>query len=363
MGIKLLPPDINESSDTFTVSENSIRFGMAAVKNVGRNFVIAVTQERNNAGLFKSFRDFCERVSEKGINKRLVESLIKCGAFDSFKVYRSQLMATYERILDGIAQSKKKNIEGQISLFGNDDQQEQTFAVHDELPQMNEYPTKVLLSMEKEIMGLYLSGHPLDQYQSQLNQVVTASTADLHMIQENLGEISAHKGQRILGDGTEVILGGIISAKKTKTTKSNNLMAFVTLEDSFGSVEVIIFPKILDKYSNYIIEDNVVTIKGRISVREEEQPKILCEEIVPFKKIENLKKLYIKIDGESSHVLEELSPVLQFFNGDTPVYVYFEKDKKVSLASRDLWVKLSDLLLDELRNIVGDDSVRVVDCS
>ncbi|MGE4283624.1 MAG: DNA polymerase III subunit alpha [Clostridia bacterium] len=363
LGIRLLPPDVNESCDTFIVSENSIRFGLAAVKNVGRNVTIAITEERNRTGIFKNFRDFCERMCDRDLNKRLVESLIKCGAFDCFGVYRSQLISVYEGVLDGIGQSRKKNLEGQISLFGDEATQENTFLIDDELPRINEYPQKALLAMEKETIGLYLSGHPLDQYQSQLSQLVSVTTADLTLSEESTGEVGAGGELKLLRDGMNVAVGGMISSKKTKTTKSNRLMAFVTLEDSYGAIEVIIFPKILDKYSGFITEDSVVTIKGRISVREEEQPKILCEEVIPLKIDEDLKKLYIKVAKDTSDTVERLTSVLRFFNGSTPVYVYFEEDKKLSLASRDMWVTLNDHLLDELKSIVGDECIKVVDCA
>ncbi|MDK2810613.1 MAG: polymerase subunit alpha [Petroclostridium sp.] len=362
LGIKLLPPDINESYDGFTVSGNCIRFGLVAVKNVGRNIIRDVVEERTTRGAFKSFRDFCERMSEKDLNKRLIESLIKCGAFDCFGVYRSQLMAVYEKIIDSIGQNKKRNLDGQISLFCNEFNSRHNFSVNDDLPQIKEYPVKVLLSMEKETIGLYLSGHPLDPYRIQLDQVINATTADILSLEENISETNLNHSTKVLADGTEVILGGIIISKKTKTTKNNSLMAFITLEDLFGTIEVIVFPKILDKYYNYIIEDNIVTIKGRISIREEEQPKILCEEIMPLKMISKAKKLYIKIRSKNNNILDRVTPVLRFFNGDTPVYVYFEENEKITVASRDMWVNLNDLLITELKNIVGDECIKVVDC-
>ncbi|MDK2799729.1 MAG: polymerase subunit alpha [Clostridiales bacterium] len=362
LGIKLLPPDINESYDGFTVFDNCIRFGLVAVKNVGRNIIKDVIEERRAKGPFKSFRDFCERMSDKDLNKRLIESLIKCGAFDCFKIYRSQLMAVYEKVIDGIVQNKKRNLDGQISLFGDQSSDIQNIPIDDDFPLINEYPTKTLLSMEKETLGMYLSGHPLEPYRSQLEQMTDAKVSDILSLTEDMSETNLSHNANVLYDGAEVTLGGIIANKKTKITKNNSLMAFITLEDLFGTIEVIIFPKTLEKYSNYILEDNIVIIKGRISIKEDEQPKILCEEITPFNMTNRIKKLYIKIMNENNHLLDRIAPILRFFKGDTPVYVYFEDTNKLTIASRDMWISLNDVVINELKNIVGDECIKIVDC-
>ncbi|MCG8501548.1 MAG: DNA polymerase III subunit alpha [Firmicutes bacterium] len=360
LGIKLLQPDINESYAGFTVVGNCIRFGLVAVKNVGRNIIRDMVEERKQNGAFKSFRDFCERMSERDLNKRLVESLIKCGAFDCFGHHRSQLMAVYEKMIDGIGQSRRRNITGQISLFGNEGGGADTVAMEDVFPQMDEYTPKELLSMEKETMGLYLSGHPLDEYRSQLEQITTTTTAKILDLEENAEGVGIAQGPGMFNDRDRVTLGGVIIAKKTKTTKTNRMMAFITLEDLYGAIEVIVFPKTLEKYSNCIHEDNIVVINGRISIREEEQPKILCEEISPLKVVNEKKKLYIKVKNKEDHMLDEVAPKLRFFNGDTPVYVYFEDTNKLTMASRDMWVSLNELLLSELKHILGEECIKVV---
>lgn len=359
LGITLLPPDINQSYDGFTVNGSSIRFGLVAVKNVGRNAIKDVIEERNKNGAFKDFRDFCERMSQGDMNKRLIESLIKCGAFDCFGVYRSQLMAVYEKILDDIAQSKKRNVDGQISMFADSFASLSDNKGKDDYPDIKEFDKKVILSMEKEITGLYLSGHPLDEYRDRLEHAIDTTTADIAALEDSMqGNLNAQV--KALSDGDNVTVGGIILHKKTKTTKNNSMMAFITLEDLYGQVEAIVFPKILSKYSQYIHEDNIVVIKGRISIREDEQPKILCQEVIPVNQINKPERLYIKIRKDKKSVLEEITSILKFFNGDVPVYVFFEENNKLTLASRDKWVKLSDILLSELKNIVGDDCVKVV---
>ncbi len=354
LGIKLLPPDINQSYVGFTVSGNSIRFGLVAVRNVGRNIIKDMVKERNEKGIFKSFRDFCERMSEKDLNKRAVESLIKCGAFDCFEHNRSQLMAIFENIIDDISQNKKKNIEGQISLFNDDMSDEVHTAVEDHFPKINEYSSEEILGMEKETMGLYLSGHPLDEYRVQLERVTTATTSDILSIAESVEQVGS------FCDGDRVTIGGVISQKKTMTTRNNNMMAFITLEDLYSAIEVIVFPKILDKYADCVEEDNIVMIKGRISIKEDEQPKIICEEVMPLKMAHNPQKLYIRVKNEKDTRVDKITSILQFFNGNTPVYVYFEENKKLTMASRELWVSLNDNLLSELKDIVGEDCLKIV---
>jgi len=360
LGIALLPPDINASFDGFTVYNNSIRFGLVAVKNVGRNAIKDVIEEREKNGPFKDFRDFCERMSTKDLNKRLVESLIKCGAFDCFGVYRSQLMAAYENIIDDVAQKRKQNVEGQMSLFLDSMAPSNYNRLTDSYPKMNEFEKKVILSMEKEVTGLYLSGHPLDEYRNQLEALVTATTSDIISLEEDMMQSNIHSGIRTLTDGDIVTIGGIIIHKKTKTTKNNSMMAFVTLEDLYGTIEVIIFPQVLKNYSPYIVEDNIVIVKGRISIKEEEQPKILCQEITPIDQVSKNIKLYIKIKKDRTHVLEKIVPILKHSRGDVPVYVYFEENNKLTIASRDKWIQPNDLLLSELKKVVGDDCVKMI---
>ncbi|MCX7923947.1 MAG: DNA polymerase III subunit alpha [Clostridia bacterium] len=360
MGIEVLPPDINESHIKFTVVNNKIRFGMAAIKNVGENAVKVIINERESGEAFKRFGEFCERVDGKDVNKRCVESLIKCGAFDSLGVYRSKLIAVFEKMMEGIQQNRKRNMEGQLSIFDMLEDKETAKATQEDYPNINEYPQKTLLAMEKEMLGLYISGHPLSEFEEEINNQVTFLSSDLNInVHENDDEIAISEFKNV-SDGMSVIVGGIITEKKTKTTKSNNLMAFITLEDLHGTMEVIVFPKILEKYDKFISIEGIVLISGRISIKEEEQPKIICEEIRPLTK-QKVQKLYLKIEKNlSKELVDSLKPLLKFFGGNVPVCLYHEGDEKAKVAEREYWVKLNDILVSELKSRLGEDNVKVV---
>lgn len=368
LNIEVLPPDINESQMKFTVVNGKIRFGLAAVKNVGEGAVRSIIEERKVKGPYKSFRDFCDRIDTREVNKRCVESLIKSGAFDSLGIFRSKLMAAYEKMLDGVAQMKKRNMDGQMSLFeiaapGNDEAQNGELMVFDDkdiYPDIKEYPQKMLLSMEKEMLGLYISGHPLSEFDAELKKIVTLYSADLNLdINQNEDSylLDDHKN---ISDGMNVTVGGIITSKKTKTTRNNNLMAFLTLEDLYGIMEVIVFPTTLEKYAKLIIEENIVLIKGRVSIKEEEQPKIICEEISPLKKMQ-ARKVYLRFTPHMEEDKKEsLMALLKYFNGDTPVCVCNDGDKKGTILGREFWVVLNDLVVNELIQRLGEENVKVV---
>ncbi|SNS90092.1 DNA polymerase III catalytic subunit, DnaE type [Anaerovirgula multivorans] len=351
MGIEILPPDINKSFSTFTVEGNKIRFGLAAVKNVGVNMIDSLAKAREEKGKFTSFTEFCQRVESKDLNKRAVESLIKCGAFDDFKVYRAQLMAAYERILESVGQDKKRNIEGQIGLFDMTNDTAIAFK-EDVLPNIKEFNDKIKLTMEKDVLGLYISGHPLAEYQQELKYFVNVNSNDLVEMMENPQE-AKYK------DGEIVRVGGIILEKTTKTTKNNQLMAFVILEDLFGTIECIIFPRTLSEHSNLLQEDYFVIIEGTLNMKDEEKPKILANKVKPLKKME-ADKLYIRIEEKEDIILlEKAKNIFRKYHGNVPVYVYIEKENKTFRAERDLWVKLNSELMKELIGVFGDKSVKV----
>lgn len=368
MNIVVLPPDINESQVKFTVIGGKIRFGLAAVKNVGEGAVKSIINEREKSRNYSGFRDFCERIDGRDINKRCIESLIKSGAFDSLGTFRSRLMAIYEKMMDGIQQTKKRNLDGQMSLFEVVKNEKSVHAPVEEYPDIKEFPNKLLLSMEKEMLGLYISGHPLSEVEETLNRQVSLFSRDFNMnIVENEGEILLNSGREI-SDGMSVIVGGIISDKKTKTTKSNKVMAFLALEDLFGIMEVIVFPTILEKYSKLIVEENIVIVTGRISIKEEEQPKIICDEVRLLKKEEEIfqkkvdgKKIYLKIGNNiNEQTLGSLMALLKFFNGGMPVSLYNESEKKAKVLDREYWINLNETLLYELKIRLGDENVKVV---
>ncbi|HOE56850.1 MAG TPA: DNA polymerase III subunit alpha, partial [Bacillota bacterium] len=237
IGIEVLPPDINESSVSFTVRENKIRFGLAAVKNVGINAILSIIKARKERSRFEGLYDFLQKIDYSVINKRTVESLIKCGAFDRFGVYRSRMLAVYEKLIDSIQLQKKTNVEGQISLF--DTMEESRNLIGNIYPEINEHPKKNLLAMEKEMIGLYISGHPLEEYEPELKSSVTVTTADLLT---DIESETQNMGNNPELDGKKVTMGGIITSVKQKTTKTNNMMAFVELEDLYGTLEIIVFP-------------------------------------------------------------------------------------------------------------------------
>lgn len=359
LNIEVLPPDINESHIKFTVVNKKIRFGMAAVKNVGENAVAEIIKERYLNGSFESFRDFCERMDGKDINKRCVESLIKCGAFDSVGIYRSRLVAVYEKMIDGICQNRKRNMEGQMSIFDMASEGSSIGKVQEIYPEIKEFPSKMLLSMEKEMLGLYVSGHPLNEFEEEIKIQVTLYSSDIN---SDAGESSDEvdlTGPRNLTDGMKVTVGGIITQKKTKTTKNNNIMAFVTLEDLYGPMELIVFPTVLHRYADLLVEENIVLVNGRISIKEEEQPKIICDEVKQLNKV-NIERLYLKIDEPvDKDIRNSLISLLKFFNGKTPVCFYDESTRTVKMAEKDCWVNINDILLGELRMRLGEDNVRL----
>lgn len=357
MGIDVLPPDINESSVNFSVSGNKIRFGLAAIKNVGKGAIYSIISDRKDNGPFRGFTDFCERVSLSDVNKRTVESLIKAGAFDSFNLKRSQLLNVYEKVIDSIINNKRRNLDGQISLFTIDTKD--NLNNKDDFPDIKEFDKKYLLSMEKEMLGLYISGHPLDDYIQELNLLTNTQISDIVTIEEEEGIISQSKFQ----DGQKVIVGGIISQINIKSTKKNDIMAFIKVEDIFASIEVLIFPKVYQKYSKMLLEDSMVIIKGRISIREDEQPKIIAEDIEPLKKqstIDN-RKVYIRLNDSSWKTqIENLKPLLLRYKGPNPVYVVLMESKQTLMASREMWVEISEEFLKELNGALGNENVKIM---
>lgn len=353
LNIQVLPPDINESNVKFTVVNKNIRFGLAAIKNVGENAIKSVIAERQQNGEFSSFLDFCQRIEGRDINKRCVESLIKSGAFDSLKVFRSKLMAVYERLLDGISQNRKKNMDGQLSIF--DMMSEPQELLQEDFPDIKEYPANALLSMEKEMLGLYVSGHPLSEYQSILERNVNLYSSDLFVDDENSTDMEV-SGKK-LQDSMRVTVGGIVAYKKTKATKNNNLMAFIYLEDLFGTMELIVFPTVYEKFSQLLQQESLIIVNGRLSVREDEQPKIIAEEVLPIKGLQE-KGLYLtlpeqlpKEDGAA------LRALLRYFSGATPTFVAKKNENFFKKLDRQYWIYVNNVIMEELVNRLGEENV------
>ena len=276
MNIKLLPPDINEGERDFSVSDGNIRYALSAIKSVGRSVIDSIVRERTERGPFATLKDFIERLSGKEVNKRTVESFIKSGAMDCFHVTRRQLMMVYVQVMDQVNQERKKSMTGQMSLFDFVSEEEKAeFDVH--YPNVGEYDKELKLAFEKEVLGVYISGHPLEEYGKFLMKNVTAVTTDFYLDDET--------GAARVRDNQSAVIGGMITSKTVKVTKNNQLMAFVSLEDLVGTVEVIIFPRDYEKYQQYLGEDQKIYIRGRVSASDDQQAKLVCEKILPFDEI------------------------------------------------------------------------------
>ncbi|MBC8589691.1 DNA polymerase III subunit alpha [Wansuia hejianensis] len=354
LGIEILPPDINKSYGKFTVLDGKIRFGLTAVKNVGINLIRAIVKGRE-IGEFTSFTDFVEKVEKvdsSAINKRAIESLIKCGAMDSLGANRAQLLAIFEKIIDGVHADRKRNIEGQFSIFDTIDNKDN----EDNLPSLKEFPQKILLSMEKDILGIYVSGHPLEPYKKELAMVSNITTPEIF---GNLDEGSNNIIQA--KDGQRIKIGGIIVEKKNKITRNNNMMAFISLEDMYGVIECIVFPKTYENYNNILNEDELIVVEGRLSVSEIEEPKIICARIYPLNNYK-LSRIYIKFANKDfNKSFGKVKSILEKHKGNTPVYMYLESQNKTFMADKSLWVNIEDqALIKKLENLLGKDSVKTL---
>jgi DNA polymerase-3 subunit alpha len=359
--IEVLPPDINKSFSKFTVEGKNIRFSLSAIKNVGSSAVRTLINERKKNGEFEDIMDFCERASEI-INKRMVESIIKAGGFDYTGIYRSKLLAVYENVLDGVHKSKNTNISGQMNLFGT---QAAVPIPKPQYPDIEKFPERMRLAMEKEVAGIYITGHPLAEYKELLDEFKADSSM---FIQDEEDEDTQETitDNDILKDGQIVDIAGIIAERQTKATRSNDMMAFITLEDLFGSVEVIVFPRQLREYSAILNTDNIVGIRGRVSSREGEATKLVAEKIWELKKSlkskeiidEELKKVYIKINKEYNDTkLDEVKDCLKMYSGNSAVYVFDEKSGKKYILDKRLWVSPNNDFLQELEQIVDKKSI------
>ncbi len=355
--IKVLPPDINESQEGFVVVDGGIRFGLLAVKSLGRAPMLNIIRERET-GNFVSLYDFCKRTYGKDVQKRTVENLIKCGAFDKLGANRRQMLEVLEPMVESLVQEKRKNIEGQISFF--DSKREVSTPIS--LPDVEEFSTKELLNMEKEVTGLYLSGHPMSEY----IKLIEANKYD--KIKDIL--VDDEKGIRYK-DGDRVRILAIISSVRRKVSKNNNNVAFVTIEDMYGSLEMVVFSGVLERNALLLTEGNIVEINARLSLREDEEPKLICEQLltisdkgkgVASEKGEKLKSnlgLYIKVKNKECYEYERAILLVSIFDGITPVYIFFEDTKKLVMAPKNLFVDLNDVLIKELKNQVGEKNVAI----
>ncbi|CAL81534.1 DNA polymerase III subunit alpha [Clostridium botulinum] len=368
LGIQVLPPDINESFSKFIVEDNTIRFGLDAIKNVGIGAAKIIVKSRKKNGNFKSLIDFASKIDLTTINKRAIESLIKAGAFDCFKVFRSRLLAVYEKVLDSISNQRKRNIDGQVSLFNADNTIVNIPII--KYPEIKEFDKKYLLAMEKEMLGIYITGHPLDEYAQSL-KIQTSIRIEKILCSHNkvlnddsIIEISSDNNiiRGDINDGERVVIGGIITKVSRKITRNNTIMAFLKLEDLSGIIEVIVFPKTLENVNPLINEDSLVVIRGRVSLAEDELPKLICEKIHPLEKL-NLSKVYIRVkDNKKVRTANKfLKTILKSHKGDTPIYIFSEKEKQNFRLSKNLLISLDEDILSTLRSYFGDENIKVVD--
>ena len=355
MGIQLLPPDVNESGADFTVVEEGIRFGLVALKGVGRNIILSLLEERERNGPFTDFMDFCDRMFSQDLNRRVVESLIKSGAFDRMGVRRSQLMQVYGQVLDGIAASRRRNLEGQMDLFGLGGGEEERTLPPLVLPNIPEYAPQELMAMEKETTGLYLTGHPMDQYRDAVRAKGAVTIGSI------LTDFEREEGPELYRDGQRVSIAGVISAHRTRTTKNNTLMAYVTLEDDTAAMELLCFARVLDESGGYIKDNMPILATGRISVRDEKQPQMMVDAIEPLQPEmaraadQGGRKLWLRLPSREDPRLRKLKLILSMFPGEEQAVLYFEDCKKRSGAR----CQIHPALLEDLRERFGEANVVV----
>ena len=357
--IQLLPPDINESGATFTVAGENIRFGLAALKGVGRGFTDAVLAEREKGGHFTDFPDFCSRMFDQGLNSRVMESLIKCGAFDKMGYKRAQLLDAVASLMDSIGQMRRKNLEGQFDLFGGggDVPSAPVLRLNTSLP---EFSRRELMSMEKETTGLYLSGHPMDEYRDLAKSQHAVSIGAI------LSDFAREEGAQTFCDEQRVIVAGVVASAKTKTTKNNSLMAYVTVEDDTASMELLVFSRVLNECSPYLKEGMPVLVRGKLSVRDEKAPQILCENIMPLSSVAEEKKvvsskeepgekrLYIRVPGEGE-LLDKVKLAVSMFPGEDQVIIVLADTRK-RLGAR---CQIHTALVEDLQERLGAENVVV----
>ena len=354
MGIEILPPDINEGEYRFTPYEGNIRYGLAAIKGVGRPVIDEIVAERKLGGRYRSLKDFCMRLSGKSVNKRTVESFIKSGALDSLPGTRKQKMYSYISIMDGVNQEKKGTLSGQMSLFDFASPEEQK-ELEVKMPDVGEYEKEEILGLEKEVLGVYISGHPLEEYVATLEKNITRTTADFEVVD---GETEPK-----VKDQERAVIGGMITGRTVKATRTNNMMAFLTVEDLYGTVEVIVFPRDYEKYRTLLEEDAKVFIQGRVTVEEDKPAKLICSGVVPFDAVE--KELWIQFLTRADYEEAEqtLFAILGNYDGIENVYIYLSKDRARKLLPKSRCTKVCKELLSELYTKFGEDNVKVTEKS
>ena len=354
MGIRILPPDINRSVGNFSVEPEGIRYGLSAVKGIGKPVMDAIVEERNRGGEFISLKDFCQRLSGKEVNKRTIENFIKAGAFDGLGGTRKQFMMIYVQILDIVNQEKKTSMTGQMSLFDiMGEEERKSFDI--KLPDVGEYTKETKLAFEKEVLGVYISGHPLEEYEQSWRKNISAVTSDFYPDEET--------GQPKVPDGSKQIVGGMITEKTIKYTRNNKVMAFLTLEDLVGTVEIVVFPRDYENNAHMMEEDSKVFIQGRVSAEDDKPSKLICEKISAFNDIP--RELWIQFSGKEEYEkkVHHLYQLLSQSDGSDQVIVYLKKERMMKRLPAARNVQIDDGLLDILTKEYGSENVKVVEKS
>ncbi len=354
MGIEVLPPSIVDSSKKFTVVDGKIHFGLLGVKNVGGGVIDEIVKSREDKGIPKDIFQFISNVNIHEINKKAIESLIKAGAFDCLSENRAQHLAVYEGLLESAQNNSKKNIEGQMSLFQLNSEEMEVDSISGRLPDVANFSQDILIGMEKEILGVYLTGHPLKNYEEQIDKLVSVTAEDLAHAETNEN----------VTDGMKATIAGIVSGKKILVTKSNKQMAFLNIEDLYGEIEVVVFPNVYDKYLQLIKEDNILVIKGTVNFKEDEAPKLLADKILHIDAFsESSKEIPVKIkvprnleEGKCFNIIKEL---ILDNKGPKPVMIYIEESGKKFRTNRDLWVDPNKSFISAIEGLVGKENVKL----
>jgi len=352
MGIKILPPDINQGEGEFSVDGRNIRYGLSAIKSIGRPVIQAILEERERGGVFRDLKDFVERTNGKEVNKRAIENFIKAGAMDGLGGTRRQLMMVYAQVMDSVAQDKKSSISGQMSLFdlmGEEEKQE--FSI--KLPDVGEYEKGQLLAFEKEVLGIYVSGHPLEEYEGIWRKNISALSSDFALDEE--------AGAPKIQDGSKAIIGGLVSGRTVKYTKTNKTMAFFQLEDLVGTVEVVVFPRDYERYHTLIAEDAKVFVQGRVSGEDEKASKLICEKIWSFEDVP--RDIWIQFESREEFAAreQELYRMIASSDGKDQLVIYVRNPKAVKRLGERYSVKASGELIGQLTGAFGPDNVKVTE--
>ena len=372
LGIKLLPPDVNESGANFTVAGENLRYGLVAIKGIGWGAINGLVAERESGGLFKSFEDFCRRMSGRELNRRAVENLIKAGAFDSMGYKRRALVQICGAVIDSISQAARDNISGQIDLFGDPDEGGEARPVSIPIPDIEEFSARERMAMEKETTGLYLTGHPMDECRAAVKKIGASPIGAV------MNDFAAEDGPRSFADGQYITVAGVVAGARTRPTKNNSLMSYITLEDDTGAMEVIAFQRVLDQSAMFIKDNAALIVRGRISVRDEKEPQLMADTIRPIEEADSMKaaaarpdgapkpaphgddpaaqqKLWVKLPAADDPRIKRIELILTMFPGQQQMVIYCAREKR-KLTARCI---IHDSLVAELKEMLGEENVVV----